>query len=122
MKLHVTVLLIAFLSLAFLVFNDCVFTAIKLEQQSRACFKAFIAKRFIAESFRNSCKGEGFDSLEEWQECCKSLFNLEEINWKSVDEQNLINEEELMYGSWQSSSEEIDFSGEVYYRKRRSLD
>lgn len=86
-------------------------------QKSEQLRHSYSAKRFIAESFRNTCGGRGFDSLEEWQLTCRQLFNLEYIAWCPADE-FMIDEESsvLMYGKWIGKDNDKKISGEVYCR------
>ena len=36
---------------------------------------------FICESFRKSCAGTGFSSLDEWEKCCAAMWPLDSISW-----------------------------------------
>ena len=54
MKLHIAVLLITFFGFTCVLVNDYLFSVRQLEQKVQMSFKAFSAKKFIAESFRNT--------------------------------------------------------------------
>ena len=114
MKLHIVVLLITLFGFTCVLVNDYLFSVRQLEQKSLIACKAFTAKKFIAESFRNTCKGKGFDSLEEWKLCCNALFDLEYINWEQVNNepQNL----KLLYAEWKGKDLFVECSGEVFCR------
>lgn len=75
------------------------------------------AEYFISESFRKTCRGEGFDSLNEWQIVCKALWQLEYIGWGNAEDFMIVdysfNECPLIYGKWQGRIME----GEVFCRK-----
>ena len=62
---------------------------------------------FISESFSAACKGEGFSSVEEWEETCKSLWKLEEISWQK-------NDDGLLRAVWSGPYG----SGEVYCKRQ----
>ena len=71
--------------------------------------------RFISESFRKTCRGEGFANLEEWSRSCRGLWELEEIEFETVEE-NEAGREKLLRGSWAGPHG----SGEVFYRIREN--
>ena len=79
-------------------------------------------RKFIEESFKNTCCGKGFSDLNEWQKTCRSLFSLDYIAWSDATEFMDVNDEnsegKLFYGKWTSSS----FEGEVYCRRKISSD
>lgn len=52
--------------------------------------------QFISESFYNVCEGKGLASFDEWKRVCTGLWNLDCIEWKSVEE----SESMLIYGKW----------------------
>lgn len=106
-KLHTLIILIAVVSLIYVSVSDYVINVKRLDEKVRIYRTDFNAKRFIAESFRETCVGRGFKNLEEWQSCCKELFDLEYIEWAD-------NSENLMYGKWTGSEKFIDCSGEVF--------
>lgn len=64
---------------------------------------------FISQSFCNSCNGKGFSSLDEWKSVCGSLWQLEDIEWSSIND----GKDELLYGKWSGPYG----SGEVYAKK-----
>jgi hypothetical protein len=68
---------------------------------------------FISESFRKTCRGEGFANLEEWSRTSKGLWELEEISFE-IFEENKASKEKLMKGIWTGPHG----SGEVFCRIR----
>lgn len=70
---------------------------------------------FISESFRKTCRGEGFANLEEWGRSCRALWGLEEIEFETVEE-NIAGREKLLKGNWTGPYG----SGEVYCRIREN--
>ena len=71
--------------------------------------------RFVPESFKKTCRWEGFSDLVEWQKCCKALWNLAYIGWCNAETFMDLSETEnsrLMYGTWIGESGK----GEVYCR------
>lgn len=112
MKLHSVVLVMLFLGLIFSVLNDFVFCAVLLEQKADNAFQIYTAKRFIAESFRNTCAGKGFSNLEQWQNSCRALFKLESIEWNYVVDGTEI----LIQGSWQGNDALCECRGEAFCR------
>lgn len=89
------------------------------EQSLRQCFRA---KKFIAQSFKETCDRKGFETLEEWQLTCRSMFDLEYIAWCPAEEFLVVQNEEytdrLMYATWKGNSALKACSGEVYYRSK----
>ena len=84
---------------------------------------SYAAKHFIAESFKNTCEGKGFESLEQWQLCCRAMFKLEYIAWCPAE--NFMHDEaaergcpRLMYGKWMAGVPFEASGGEVFYRSR----
>ena len=117
MKLHIAVLLITFFGFTCVLVNDYLFSVRQFEQKVQMSFKAFSAKKFIAESFRNTCKGNGFDSLDEWMSCCDALFDLESINWEQVN--NETGNTKLLYAEWKGKDLFVECSGEVFCRDEK---
>ena len=113
MKLHTAVLMLTFFGLLFISLNDYVFYTSRLENKYLYLLKSFTAKRFIAESFKKTCNGDGFSNLEEWQGSCKVLFKLENINWNFVESSD--KSIKLFYASWTGSQDSPDCSAQVYY-------
>lgn len=75
----------------------------------------YLSTRFISESFRKTCKGNGFKDLNQWQKTCRSLWNLDYIGWCSAEDFMVDpspESGELLYGKWIGSCGE----GEVYER------
>ncbi len=120
MRLHTALIILTFIgimSISVLNYLTCVKT---LDKKEHNLFITCSGKRFIAESFRQTCKGRGFETLEEWQLTCRRLFKLEYIAWCSSDE-FMIDEggkdnPPLMYGKWIAGEELKAMDGEVYCR------
>lgn len=72
---------------------------------------------FVAESFRNTCRGKGFASLNEWQKACRAMWQLDYIGWANACDFMIVpddkNQEPLFYGKWILKNSEY----EVYCRK-----
>ena len=70
---------------------------------------------FISESFNKLCAGEkkGFESFDEWEAVCKSMWNLESIEWKKMTAVKG-NGENVFLGRWQGPYG----SGEVYCKRQ----
>lgn len=86
----------------------------KLKEKNDYYFEQKNANHFISESFRNTCQGNGFESLCEWQKACKSMWDLKYIGWSKASEVMLISEEykdSVFYGSWIINNT----IGEVYW-------
>ena len=56
---------------------------------------------FISASFRKSCMGAGFASLDEWEKCCAAMWPLEAISWRSV-------RSDVLCGSWSFNGKEFE--------------
>lgn len=70
-------------------------------------------EKFIAESFRKTCEGKGFEDLNQWQECCRAMWNLEYIGWANVQDFMIIPDDSdfsLVCGVWRDKKT----CGEVY--------
>lgn len=124
MRLHSVLLVFVFVSIIALSLHDYAWTSVNLDKKARLLQKAYTQKRFMAESFRNTCRGKGFSSLEEWQNCCSSMFHLEYISWcdsKEFLEQPDTETSVLMYGKW--ICQDLDKgSGEVFCNMEESID
>lgn len=119
MKLPVVFVLMMILSLASISLRDFAFSSIRLEKKVIQTHRSYSEKKFIAESFKNTCRGKGFSSFEEWQKCCRRMFSLEYIAWCPARE-FMIDEaaraELLIYATWIASKEYSGVSGEIYCR------
>lgn len=77
--------------------------------------------KFIFESFKATCEGNCFSSLNEWQQKCKSLWNLEYIAWSNAEDFMDVSYENcddaLFYGVWISEYGKY----EVYCRKKTKI-
>ena len=125
MRLHTALIILTFIgimSISVLNYLTCVKT---LDKKEHNLFITCSGKRFIAESFRQTCKGRGFETLEEWQLTCRRLFKLEYIAWCSSDDFMIDDaggdNSPLMYGKWIAGEEYSDMSGEVYCRKSEAV-
>lgn len=90
----------------------------KLTTQMRELENKVNQKKMIYRTFVQTCNGEGFSSLNEWQVSCRKLFNLSYIGWSKAEDFMIDNannaEGELYYGMWIDSQGEN--SGEIYAR------
>ena len=68
---------------------------------------------FISESFYSTCEGRGFSSFTEWEKVCKSLWQLESIDWEYVS-YGMADEGQLICGRWSGS----DGVKKIYCRRR----
>ena len=58
---------------------------------------------FISESFRKTCNGEGFSSLEEWKKSCSVMWPLDYISWQLLDgdaESDAGSSRRIFLGKW----------------------
>lgn len=86
----------------------------KLSKKNYALKNEISACKFISESFRNTCDGNGFDSLYIWQKNCAAMWNLKYIGWCDAKDFLPIPKEynkKLLYGKWIGP----DWEGEVYW-------
>ena len=70
---------------------------------------------FIHDTFVETCKGNGFSSLDEWQSVCREKFHLDYIGWCAAADFIVIEPDEegvLYYGKWHGKNG----YGEVYAR------
>ncbi len=109
MKLHLLVIAAAFLCLISATLTNALFYTRTAEARLEQIFLSYSAKRFIAQSFKNACRGKGFKSLDQWQLVCKSLFPLEQITYEKAGSYN-----NLIYARWKGSEKIEKCSGEVY--------
>ena len=123
MKFHTVLLVITFMGLICVTLKDYSFYSFRHHKKAFSSRHAFTAKKFIAESFRNTCEGKGFENLEQWQVCCRAIFKLEYIGWCQAQDfmiDDFAGGGELMYGKWVASGDIKECSDEVYCRKHRS--
>lgn len=106
----------------FMGFSIC-FTeySIKINKLNEECIgleKQVTAEKFISNSFVNTCSGKGFADLNEWQQKCRAMYNLDYIAWCNAEDFMDVSYEnkptQLYYGTWNSN----DIKGEIYCRKR----
>jgi len=64
---------------------------------------------FISSSFKESCRGKGFSSFEEWSRGCKALWQLKSIEWNRFD----TSKETIYYGAWSG----VYGNGRVFAKK-----
>ena len=124
MRFHTVIAVLFFSGILAVSIHEFVRISTDTVKQAEELRMAFYEKKFIAESFRKTCEGKGFSSLEEWQLCCRQMFNLEYIGWCSSDEFMIdpfaTENNVLMYGKWicpgTEGSLSVNASGEVYCR------
>lgn len=75
-------------------------------QQKTECLK------FVSESFRNACKGLGYQSLDEWKQECGKMWNLDYIGYEIRNSRDT-DGKTVFYGIWTGPYGK----GEVYQRK-----
>lgn len=125
MRLHTLLIILTVMGIMSISVLDYLSYIRTLGQKEHSLFITYSGKRFIAESFRQTCKGRGFDNLEQWQLTCRRLFKLEYIAWCSSDDFMIDEAGEnnscLMYGKWIAGEEYSDMSGEVYCRKSEAI-
>ena len=114
MKLYTVVIAAFFLCIFSTVIRDSVYYAVKFEQSVNQEFLSYSAKKFIAQSFKNTCNGKGFNSFEQWKLVCRTLFELESINYEQTFCDS--GSEKLMYAKWTGKSKLQKCSGEVYVK------
>lgn len=117
MKLVYTIAGLFIFLLIFTVTDVGIEKCLDVKQKVEYQRKSLESYRFITESFRKTCNGEGFNSLNEWQQKCGSLWELEYIGWANANEfLEVENKEsgELFYGRWIGPFG----NGEVYCRKK----
>lgn len=92
--------------------------SVKLNEIITEKQRNYTEKKFVAESFRNTCQGNGFENLEQWQFSCRNMFDLDYIAWCDSEEFMIDEHKEcgkkLVYGKWISKDKKSD--GEVYCR------
>lgn len=124
MRLHTVLIILTLTGIMTVSVMDYFCNARTLGKKAESIQNSYSGKRFIAESFRNTCEGRGFESLEEWQLTCKQLFKLEYIAWCPCEEfmidEVTLDGNSLLYGKWIAKEECKAMSGEVYYRINRS--
>ena len=113
MKLYTVVFTAIFLCIFSMTLRNAVFYARTYEAKCRELFLSYSAKKFISQSFRNTCSGKGFENLEQWRLSCSALFSLEEISYEAETD---FAQGELMHAVWTGSSEYEKCSGEVFCR------
>lgn len=108
MRLYTLVIAAAFFCLVSAALRDAVFYACFLEKKEEQIFLSYSAKKFIAQSFKKTCQGYGFKSLEQWQLACKSLFTLDSISYQVCEEEG------LMYAQWTGNGKYVNCSAQVF--------
>ena len=115
MKLHLAVLLLTFTGIICVVWNDYCFDIKVLEQKSSKLQRDFTSKYFIAESFKKTCNGKGFENLEQWLKYCSAMFRLRSISYEKRE--TVFSGQYLFYAKWSGVNESDEVSGEVYFFK-----
>jgi len=118
MKFTNLIIGIAFVSVfSFVLFNG-ISSCRKLDEKFKVSIAHQSSEEFIAESFRNTCVGEGFEDLNQWQIKCRDMFGLDYIAWSNANEFMDVSMKntctELFYGVWIKNGQQK----EVYCRKR----
>ena len=93
--------------------------AVKINELNHIEQKKLNSLEYISESFRKTCEGKGYSSLNDWQKSCKSLWNLDYIAWCDVsDFMEVKNNSDtvLFYAQWSGENG----NGEVYHRGRKN--
>lgn len=108
MKLYTVTITAVFLCIIFCTLRNAVFVSQNLERRVQNEFLSYSAKRFIAQSFKNTCQGKGFKSFEQWQLVCNALFKLDFI----VYELNATGT--IAHASWSGIQNFSKCGGEVY--------
>ena len=89
----------------------------KMAERKTDLMMQVTATHFVSESFKNSCRGKGFETLNGWQKACRAMWKLDYIAWADAEDfMNVpkdLNSETLFYGRWIGKN----FNGEVYCRK-----
>ncbi len=121
MRFSTLIVMIVFLAVLNISVRDAMFSIKTLDSKVRKAHNCYAAKSFIAQSFKNTCEGKGFDSLEQWQLCCRAMFKLDYIAWSPaenfmIDKAAQNGESGLMYGRWEGSGMLEDCSGQIFYR------
>ncbi|MCR4899543.1 MAG: hypothetical protein K5907_01875 [Treponema sp.] len=123
MRLSTMLVMLTFLGLVYVSLYSLSYYSRTIGEKEECLRNSYNAKKFIAESFKQTCDGSGFRDFEEWQLTCKSLFKLEYIAWCEAEDfmidENYDGNNNLMYGTWIGQGLTKDCSGEVFYRKNR---
>ena len=118
MKFYDCLLALLFFGIISISISSFLFDFKEIESQIDFKKKQVCSQKFIAETFRNTCKGNGFKNLQEWQITCRDMFGLDYIGWSKADEfmidENAQNYSQLYYGKWTDC--ELECNGEVYCR------
>lgn len=119
MKFTEVVIVYLFL-FSLLIGATCSFKSImQLEEQAYLYRRKTSASYFISESFKKTCKGQGFENLNEWQVVCRAMWKLDYIGWSDAEEFMEVDytlcEKKLMYGKWVREDGFL-LEGEVYCR------
>ena len=120
MKLIEMVMITVAVSLLFSVLGNVVFQLRTLDEAIRKARSSYYSTVFISESFRMTCAGKGFATVEEWGQTCGALWQLEGIGCETVEQTGEAaggtesRESQLLCGSWSGPWG----SGTVYCRIR----
>lgn len=122
MRFSTLIVVIVFLGIIGVSVHQAAWYTNELGSRAENTRQCFWTKKFIVQSFKNTCDGKGFESLEEWQLTCRTMFDLEYIAWCPAEEFMVIENEEdkgnLMYAVWTGNKALKACSGEVYYRSK----
>lgn len=103
MKFSDVIVSLVFLSMFFCEFNYGYVSYKKLLEKKESIQSEVESCKFISESFRKTCEGNGFESLKEWQKVCKSLWKLDYIGFADADSFMIVennSQKKLIYGRW----------------------
>lgn len=104
------------LSLLFISINGGIRLCEKNERKILEKKNQLQCEKFISESFKQTCNGKGFQNLNQWQETCRAMWNLEYIGWSDAQDFMIVPDNpdfNLMCGIWKSKNS----IGEVFSKK-----
>ena len=108
MRLCSVVIMFLFLCIISISLRDITFVTATLQKVAEQKFMEYSAKRFISQSFKNTCNQKGFQNLQEWESVCNALYELDSIDWEISDT--------IVHGKWSGAETIKNCSGEVYCR------
>ena len=122
MRFSTLIVVLVFLGIIGISVHQAVWHSNELGTRAENLRQCYWIKKFITQSFKDSCDGKGFASQEEWQVTCRSMFDLEYIAWCPAEEFMIVQNDEyrnrLMYATWKGNKDLEACSGEVYYRSK----
>lgn len=115
MKLSELIVFVLILTVSVNGINSCLKISSNISEELYELRNKEEMLEFISKSFRNTCEGHGFSSLNQWQKSCRALWNLTYIAWADAEEFMIVrnsDEHKLYYGKWERDGE----GGEVFCR------